>query len=176
MSSAVIYIVLVNTYSTPLPNITNPDFSPSLPFVSPPQRTVAGGASWHMGVEEGTTITVSAPGYNPTVVNTSGPNDNPPFVGTNHETPIEARLSVCEPDIASFRASPPNIGPGESSTTLSWEVFANGAVSVEVTLNGASVPFSGSETVGPGTYTLTATTPLAPNSPVSETIEVYIVR
>jgi hypothetical protein len=87
-----VYIDLMNESSIPLP-ITDPVFTPSKPFISPPQLLVAGGATWHMRVQLTTTITVSAPEYGPTVVDTFGPGGKPEFIGTNPQTPIEARLS-----------------------------------------------------------------------------------
>jgi hypothetical protein len=92
LTSATVYIVVMNSAATPLPDVA-PVFTPSLPFASPPQKTVPSGASWHMAVQQGTIITVSAPAYGSTAVDTFGPGGNPPFVGTNHETPIEAKLS-----------------------------------------------------------------------------------
>jgi hypothetical protein len=100
MTSAVVYVVLMDVASNPMP-IPDPTFSPSLPFVSidfegkqignPPQLAVPGGASWLMGVQQGTVITVSAPGFAATVVDSFA--SGVPFVGTDPETPIEAKLS-----------------------------------------------------------------------------------
>jgi hypothetical protein len=94
MPSAIVYVVMMENHN-PMPNL-NPVFSPSIPFVSingqgnPPQLAVPGGAGWFMGVQQGTVITVSAPGFASTVVDTFAPGI--PFVGTNRETPIQANL------------------------------------------------------------------------------------
>ena len=86
--------------------------------------------------------------------------------------------SVQEPPpikIAGFAAHPVRIHPGDSST-LSWQVFSYGVAGAKVTLNGAGVPFTGSENVSPsshGDYTLRATTPFSSDS---KTVSVWVGR
>jgi len=99
MPNAIVYVIVVDENDQ---WIQNPTFSPSLPFVSinfegnqignPPQLTVPGGESWMMGVQPGTTITVSAPGYGSDVV---VPNIGAGIYaeGNNPEMPLHAILS-----------------------------------------------------------------------------------
>ncbi|MBV8913663.1 MAG: hypothetical protein JOZ05_11565 [Acetobacteraceae bacterium] len=75
-------------------------------------------------------------------------------------------------EIADFYARPSAVRPDESATLL-WNVLTHGDPSAAVTLNGSSVPFNGSESVGVGTYTLNATTL---SSSDSRTVEVFIRR
>jgi len=95
MANAIVY-VLVEDGVTNLP-IADPVFTPSSPFVvvgsegNPPRLAVAGGASWMIGVQQGTTISVSAPGYAAVVVTTFG-GPGVPFVGTDPQMPIRAIL------------------------------------------------------------------------------------
>jgi hypothetical protein len=126
MSNAIVYVVVMDENFTPMPNI-EPVFTPSLPFVSingqgnPPRRTVTGGASWFMGVQQGTVITVSAPGFASAIIDTFRPGT--PFIGTTHEMPIEANLlplgtwTWTSPTPLATNTSP---APG-AEATVSWK-------------------------------------------------------
>ena len=98
MPNAIVYVIVTDDNDQ---WIQNPTFSSSLPFVSidfegnqignPPQLTVPGGEQWMMGVQEGATITASAPGYTSDVVD---PDIDAGMyaAGNNPEMPLRAIL------------------------------------------------------------------------------------